>query len=72
VVEGFLTSSSRQWRHSISGTSGRRRLGPVLQATGLTRPSSGRATAGFARRVTPLKSNVRLAGNTRAKVRVLA
>ena len=31
----------------------------MLQATGLTRPSSGRAKAGFASFVPPLKSNVR-------------
>jgi len=49
-------------------------LGLVLQVTGLTRPSSGRAKAGFASFVPPLKSNVRAyepAGPRHAFARVL-
>ena len=38
---------------------GHQLLGLVLQSTGLTRPSSGRAKAGSASLVPPLKSNVR-------------
>jgi len=50
---------SRHRRHACCSAHGRHRLGRVLQATGLTRPPSGRAKAGFASFVPPLKSNVR-------------
>jgi len=54
-----LTSSIGACRHPADRASHRRRLCGVPRTTDLTRPSSGRAKAGFASFVPPLKSNVR-------------